>query len=58
MPSVGFQAHYWYSDPGKSGKTGTSMSGTVASKSETLVMQKIRDRHKGKEIVLKEIKWK
>ena len=58
MPSVGFQANYWYKDPGKSGKTGTSMSGTVASKSETLVMQKIQDRHKGKEIILQEIKWK
>jgi len=30
----------------------------MAQESETLVMQKLRDKHKGCEIELKSIKWK
>ena len=58
MASVRFEARFWISNPGGGSKTGSSMSGNVASKSEALVMQMIRDRHKGKEITLVEIKWK
>jgi len=58
MPSARFTVKYQYFTPGKGSKTGTSLSGTVNSQSETLVMQKLREKHKGKEIELRELKWK
>ena len=58
MASVRFEVKYCYFTPGKASKTHTSFSGTVNSQSETLVMQKLRERHKGKEIELREMKWK
>lgn len=58
MSSTRFEIKYYYFSPGKGSKTSTSLSGTVNSKSETLVMQKLREKHKGKEIELRELKWK
>ena len=36
----------------------TSWSGIVNQKSETIVMQLIKDKHKGCEVTLVELKWK
>lgn len=58
MPSSRFTAKYQYFTPGKGSKTGASLSGTVNGQNETLVMQKLREKHKGKEIELRELKWK
>ncbi|EIC20132.1 hypothetical protein Thi970DRAFT_03750 [Thiorhodovibrio frisius] len=58
MASVRFEVKYYYITPGTNAKTAGTLSGTVNSQSETLVMQKLRDKHKGKEIVLRELKWK
>ena len=44
--------------PGTGPWTGSTWSGTLKSKSETLVMQSLRDKHKGYEIELVEIKWR
>lgn len=58
MASARFEVKYYYFTPGQGGKASTSFSGTVNSQSETLVMQKLREKHKGKEIELRELKWK
>ena len=39
-------------------KSTTSYSGKFPSESETLVMQKLRDKHKGAEITLVKLQWK
>lgn len=49
---------YKYKAPGKPTFTGTSGSFSLAQQSETLLMQKIRDKHKGCEIIVTDIKWK
>lgn len=58
MASARFEVKYYYFTPGKGAKTSTNLSGTVNSQSETLVMQMLRDKHKGKEIEFRELKWK
>lgn len=58
MAAKRFSVQYYYFTPGKGSKVGTSFSGSVASESETLVMQQLRKKHPGKEIELKKIDWK
>ena len=58
MASPYVQVQYRYRKIGSSSWTSTSWSGSMAQESETLVMQKLRDKHKGCEIELKSIKWK
>ena len=58
MASKNFSVSYYYFTPGVGSKTSTSYSGSVPSQSETLVMQLLRKKHPGKEIELREIKWK
>jgi hypothetical protein len=58
MASKNFSVNYYYVTPGAGSKTSASYSGSVASQSETLVMQLLRKKHPGKEIELREIKWK
>lgn len=50
--------NYKYKALGKPTFTGTSGSFTLPQQSETLLMQKIRDKHKGCEIQITDIKWK
>jgi len=59
MASHTASVRYDYIRPPSKGKTGSSktISG-LASQSETLVMQKLQEAHKGCEIILKEISWK
>ena len=59
MASARFEVQYYYFNPSnKGGKNSVSLSGEVKSQSETLVMQKLREKHKGMEIQLVKIKWK
>ena len=41
-----------------SNKSSRQLSGQINSQSETLVMQKLRNMHKGYDIELRELKWK
>lgn len=58
MASARFEVKYYYSSPTKGGKNAATLAGEVKSQSETLVMQKLREKHKGMEISLTSIKWK
>ena len=59
MASVMANARYKYRKIGSAGSwTSTNWTGSVNSQSETLVMQKLREKHKGYDIELIEIKWK
>lgn len=49
---------YKYRRPNMFSWTSTSWSGHVGQESETLVMQKLRQRHSGCEIELMDIRWK
>ena len=53
-----FQVKYTYIKPGKIAGTSTSLSGHVNQQSEQMVMQILRDKHKGCDIRLNELKWK
>ncbi len=53
-----FQVKYKYIKSGKTTGTSTSLSGHVNQQSEQMVMQKLRDKHKGCDIQLIELKWK
>lgn len=58
MPSARFSVKYSYGMPDKNVRNHASFSGAVNGKSEALVMQKLKDKHKGCEVALKELKWK
>lgn len=58
MATARFEAKYKVRRQGSNSWGVSSLSGIVGSQSETLVMQKIRDRHRGYEIELTSIKWK
>ena len=53
-----FSVKYKYIKPGKTSGTSTSLSGYVNQESEQMVMQKLRDKHKGCEIQLIQLKFK
>jgi hypothetical protein len=57
MPSFIARVKYRYRKQGTNPWSNTSISFTVNHESETLVMQKLRDKHKGCEVEMKEIKW-
>jgi hypothetical protein len=58
MASFNFSVRYYYFKIGGP-KTSTSFSGIVADRSEILVIQKLKEKHPGKEIELQEgIRWK
>lgn len=58
MASSHVQVHYQFRKAGNSAWTVTSWSGPVPQVSEALVMQQLREKHKGYEVELKSIKWR
>jgi hypothetical protein len=58
MPSPYVEVQYRYCKIGSSAWTSSSWSGPMLQKSETLVMQKLREHHKGYQVELKSIKWR
>lgn len=52
------QVKYKYRKPGSNSWTTTATSFSVNQPSETMVMQKLREKHKGYDIELIELKWK
>lgn len=57
IPASG-QVKYKYRKPGSNSWTHASTSISVNQPSETLVMQKLRDKHKGYDVELIELKFK
>jgi hypothetical protein len=57
MPDARVQVEYKYTKPGGLTYRGSTTM-LVKQQSETLVLQKLRDRHKGHEIELVKIQWK
>ncbi len=58
MAIIYFAVQYKYRKVGSPSWTSTRFSGSVKQQSETLVMQLLRDKHKGSEVTLTELKWK
>lgn len=58
MASAYVQVKYKYRKIGSTGWTSTGWAGNVQHESESLVMQKLREKHNGCEVQLVEIKWK
>ena len=59
MATYTASVRYSYTKPPSKTRTGTSSTvSNLKSQSETLVMQKLHEMHKGCEIELIEIKWK
>ena len=52
------QVRYRYRKSSTSSWTGSSFTMYLSQQSETLAMQKLRERHKGYEVELIEIKWR
>ena len=49
---------YRYYRGGTGAKIGGAWSGTVASRSESLILAELNKRHRGYEIEIRQIKWK
>ena len=50
---------YYYKKPGAGGNgAATSWSGPVSGNSESIVLDYLRKKHKGYEIVIRELVWK
>ena len=58
MAIINFSVQYKYRKSGAATWTSSSFSGSVKQQSETLAMQMLRNKHKGSEVVLVELKWK
>jgi hypothetical protein len=59
MATAYVSVKFKYRKAGSSGPwTSTSWSGIVKQKIDTIAMQMIRDKHKGCEVMLVEMKWK
>jgi len=59
MATAYVSTKYKYRKIGSSGSwSSTSWSGIVKQQSETIVIQLLRDKHKGCEVMLMDMKWK
>jgi DNA-dependent RNA polymerase auxiliary subunit epsilon len=58
MATVTAQVRYRYRKSSTSSWTGSGLTLYLTQQSETIVMQKLRERHKGYEIELVELKWR
>lgn len=56
--SITASVRYKYRREGSAGWTSTTLTLHINQQSETLVMQKLRDKHRGCEIELVKIEWK
>jgi hypothetical protein len=56
--SVHFSVKYKYRRTDSKVWTSTTFSGILVQQSETILMQKLREKHKGCEVELTEVKWR